>query len=128
MRCPWCGSANVDAEFVDIGVGFQQVTPYRCGDCDALQLGPDSDNATDIERRVAWYAPQQPLPFDLCPGVALMKADLERAREATRMAETEMAARKEEDRKRDEELTRLKARLAELGDRPTGLVALLEVD
>lgn len=128
MKCPWCGSANVDAEFVDIGVGLQQVTPYRCWDCDALQLGPHSDNATELERRVSWYAPQYPLPFDLCPGVAALEADLERAREATRIAEAELAARTEADRKLADEVASLRARLDELGDRPAVPVALLEVD
>lgn len=34
-RCPKCG-AEMDAEFVDIGIGFQQMTEARCvEDCDA---------------------------------------------------------------------------------------------
>lgn len=39
--CPWCGG-ETDAEFVDIGVGFQQVTPFVCVDCQAAQWYPDS--------------------------------------------------------------------------------------
>jgi hypothetical protein len=33
MTCPNCGGTNVEAEFVDIGVGSQQATPYGCLDC-----------------------------------------------------------------------------------------------
>lgn len=33
MRCPQCGG-ECEAEFVDIGVGMQQVTPYGCVDCE----------------------------------------------------------------------------------------------
>jgi hypothetical protein len=35
--CPFCGSPWVDAEFVDIGVGMQQVTGAICFDCEASQ-------------------------------------------------------------------------------------------
>src|SRR5262249_29704992 len=32
-RCPQCGGSNYDCEYVDIGVGMQQVTPRGCYDC-----------------------------------------------------------------------------------------------
>jgi len=31
--CLSCGSTDTEAEFVDIGVGSQQVTPYVCHAC-----------------------------------------------------------------------------------------------
>lgn len=34
--CPTCG-AKMDAEFVDIGIGFQQLTPYECGACEDVK-------------------------------------------------------------------------------------------
>jgi hypothetical protein len=37
--CPYCGE-ECEAEFVDIGVGMQQVTPYECHKCHAYQAGP----------------------------------------------------------------------------------------
>jgi len=55
--CPFCDSTRVDAEYVDIGVGFQQVTPYTCLDCDSQQMNPYHDNsrATEEERRFGWW-------------------------------------------------------------------------
>ncbi len=63
MTCPWCESENVDAEFVDVGVGGrgQQVTPYSCGDCGARQFGPQDHHLTlsdgvDLEEaRRHWF-------------------------------------------------------------------------
>ena len=54
--CPYCGG-ETDAEYVDIGVGEEQVTPFMCGSCLAMQLNPYHDNAkaTDEERRVGWW-------------------------------------------------------------------------
>jgi sarcosine oxidase delta subunit len=66
VRCPFCDSTRVDAEFVDVGVGMQQVTPYQCGDCLAQQFNPYSDNsaATDEERKVGWWKyPDTESPF-----------------------------------------------------------------
>lgn len=37
MNCPYCNTDSLDAEFVDIGVGRQQVTPYECSVCGAYQ-------------------------------------------------------------------------------------------
>lgn len=53
--CPYCGSKNVDADFVDIGVGFQRFGPYGCEDCYAFEMRGDDPAATDEERRVGWY-------------------------------------------------------------------------
>jgi len=58
MECPWCGSKSVSAEFVDIGVGYQQVTPYQCEDCWASQLNPyngDFERASAYERKIGWW-------------------------------------------------------------------------
>lgn len=46
MQCPICGGAMY-AEFVNIGVGYQQVTPRECGSCEYRE-GEDEDEA--IER------------------------------------------------------------------------------
>lgn len=57
-RCPYCG-AMCCADFVDIGVGFQQCGPYHCEACQASQIGPyDEDRPlTDREKETGWYAP-----------------------------------------------------------------------
>jgi hypothetical protein len=40
--CPECGCFAVWAEFVDVGVGFQQVTPEECSNCCwSAQYGAD---------------------------------------------------------------------------------------
>lgn len=45
MKCPWCKSARLDAHFVDVGVGMEQVSPYECFDCGARQISPyDKEN------------------------------------------------------------------------------------
>jgi hypothetical protein len=56
--CPWCSSTNLDAEFVDNGVGQQQVTPYLCGDCGSSEFYPDdhdSDKPTAGEKKRGWW-------------------------------------------------------------------------
>lgn len=61
MKCGWCGSENLTCEFVDIGVGQQQVTPYECISCGATEMSPDHfgnpDHEIDAEdKRRGWYA------------------------------------------------------------------------
>lgn len=55
--CPFCGSENIDADWVDIGVGMQQCAPYTCADCNAQQMNPYHDNkdATEEEKRCGWW-------------------------------------------------------------------------
>ncbi len=53
MECPYCKS-EMYCEFVDIGVGYQQVTPYSCYECFAqeisnYQLGKPGDKVPDAE-------------------------------------------------------------------------------
>ncbi len=36
MKCPECG-AECECEFVDIGVGMQQSSPYACTRCEWIQ-------------------------------------------------------------------------------------------
>lgn len=69
--CPFCGSTNIDCEYVDIGVGFQQVTPYFCSDCLAHQMNPPYDDYPDVtaeERATGWVrglsAEEIGLPID----------------------------------------------------------------
>ena len=62
-RCGWCGSAELDAEFVDVGVGARgvQVTPYNCGYCGAQELGAHSPHASQVlpeEARRGWLLPR----------------------------------------------------------------------
>lgn len=54
--CPFCNGPT-DAEFVDIGVGFQQVSPARCNDCGAVQFNPYDDElpASEEEHRAGWH-------------------------------------------------------------------------
>lgn len=53
--CPYCGE-RCEAEFIDNGIGMQQVTPYLCLCCGAFEIGPyDKCNASLKERRIGWY-------------------------------------------------------------------------
>ena len=57
-RCPYC-STICRADFVDIGVGFQQCGPFHCERCRASEIGPYDDprDLTERETRLGWYAP-----------------------------------------------------------------------
>lgn len=60
-KCPYCGSF-CDADFVDIGVGYQQCGPYHCLSCGASEIGPyDAERKLSAkEERCGWYGPDQP--------------------------------------------------------------------
>lgn len=51
MDCPQCGE-KCEADFVDIGVGEQQISPYYCPNCGWAQDSPKFDNEVDGERNV----------------------------------------------------------------------------
>jgi hypothetical protein len=53
-HCPWCMSTDLDADYVDIGVGMQRVTPYRCNNCNALEIGHWTSNDPD-EIACGWF-------------------------------------------------------------------------
>ena len=57
--CPYCGELTY-ADYVDIGVGMEQVSPYSCL-CGALQIGPyddiDPNRITKDELDKGWYKP-----------------------------------------------------------------------
>lgn len=38
MKCPCCDSNEVDAEYVDVGVGSVRCTPYQCYACGASEI------------------------------------------------------------------------------------------
>lgn len=69
-RCPYCGT-YCHADFVDIGVGYQQCGPYHCDACGAseiaLHLHPMDEWAklfSEMEIETGWYAPGSlPGPF-----------------------------------------------------------------
>lgn len=56
--CPYCG-AICRADFVDIGIGFQQCGPFHCDACLASEIGPyDAERPlSDEERKTGWYGP-----------------------------------------------------------------------
>lgn len=57
-RCPYC-KAICRADFVDVGVGFQQCGPYHCVECGASEIGPFDEERplTELEKDTGWYAP-----------------------------------------------------------------------
>jgi sarcosine oxidase delta subunit len=46
MNCPQCGE-KAEADFVNIGVGSQQISPYYCPNCGWAQDSPDYDSYVD---------------------------------------------------------------------------------
>lgn len=56
--CPYCGTI-CRADFVDIGVCFQQCGPFHCDNCFATQIGAyDAPRElTPEEEKSGWYAP-----------------------------------------------------------------------
>jgi len=56
--CPYC-QTPCRADFVDIGVGFQQCGPYHCDVCGASEIGPNDEKRplSDDEKRTGWYGP-----------------------------------------------------------------------
>ena len=60
-NCPYCG-AKCFADFVDIGVGYQQCGPYHCQRCGASEIGAHDDynGYTPRERDTGWYEPGKP--------------------------------------------------------------------
>lgn len=57
VYCPYCDTL-AHAEFVDTGVGMEQVTAYSCECCHAVEIGLyDMGDATAYEKRVGWYKP-----------------------------------------------------------------------
>lgn len=57
-KCPYCG-AICEADFVDIGVGYQQCGPYHCAKCGASEIGPYDDARPLHKEEIAkgWYSP-----------------------------------------------------------------------
>lgn len=55
--CPYCGTI-CRADFVDIGVGFQQCGPFHCEECRASEIGPYDKprKLTERETKTGWYA------------------------------------------------------------------------
>lgn len=63
VTCGWCGSIDTDAEFVDNGVGMQQVSAGMCNHCGAVQISPFNAeqhmHPEDVKR--GWYASEETL-------------------------------------------------------------------
>jgi hypothetical protein len=64
--CPYCGTL-CHADFVDIGIGYQQCGPYHCDNCKASEIGPEymsymdtPDRLTPEEMETGWYRPGSP--------------------------------------------------------------------
>lgn len=55
--CPYCGSTQIDAEYVDIGVGHQRVTPFYCYACAAEEMTTYYDDISLVELILGWYKP-----------------------------------------------------------------------
>ena len=58
--CRWCGS-DTEAEFVDVGVGYVQVTGAHCWECHAYEMGPYQTDGriTEVEMAALWTGPAE---------------------------------------------------------------------
>ena len=59
MECPYC-NGEAYAEFVDVGIGSVQVTPYQCQECGATQIGGYFEGKvylSDLEKKYGWFEP-----------------------------------------------------------------------
>lgn len=64
VPCPYC-EFPMDADYVDVGVGFVQCGPFCCDGCGASEIGPerykdcqdraDALNLDEDERRTGFY-------------------------------------------------------------------------
>lgn len=52
-KCPTCGSRVIEGEYVDIGVGMQQVSPDVCDYCDWIQPGCLDEKGGRLDQRNA---------------------------------------------------------------------------
>lgn len=69
-KCPYCNYECYSAEYVDVGVGMQQVSPHRCDQCGAIEMGAydkDLDSASKEEKKKGWYAPDPKLAAAVLP-------------------------------------------------------------
>lgn len=59
-NCRWCG-APTEAEFVDIGVGYQQVTGGICWGCNCIERGPYMNDGliSEVEQATMWSGPAE---------------------------------------------------------------------
>lgn len=59
--CPWC-TALAEAEFVDTGVGLQQMGPFYCASCGAQQFVSPEERASASfeEQQAGWWGPLPP--------------------------------------------------------------------
>ncbi|UPW35916.1 hypothetical protein QE320_gp138 [Pseudomonas phage EM] len=61
-NCRWCGE-KTDAEFVDVGIGWQQVTGGVCG-CGGYENGPYQNDGrlSEVEFATYWLGPFEDHP------------------------------------------------------------------
>ena len=52
--CPYC-NGYVECEYVDIGVGLQQSTPYQCVECQSAQMYSDSSEKKKYSEAERWF-------------------------------------------------------------------------
>ena len=61
-HCRWCNEVT-EAEFVDVGIGWQQVTGGRCR-CGGYESGPYQNDGmlTEVEFATYWLGPFEDHP------------------------------------------------------------------
>lgn len=61
--CRWCYHST-DAEYVDVGVGYVQVSGGQCWNCGAYEMGPYMTDGviTEVEMSTLWLGPDEDRP------------------------------------------------------------------
>lgn len=57
--CPYCGTKDCEADWVDVGIGLTQCGPYHCEACGAIEIGAYDKPSVldDKEKETGWYKP-----------------------------------------------------------------------
>lgn len=57
--CPYCHNDQCEADWVDVGIGLVQCSPFYCDNCGACEIGGYDEPAelTEEEKKFHWYQP-----------------------------------------------------------------------
>jgi hypothetical protein len=54
MECPFCKATVTEGEYIDNGVGMQQISPHYCEECEVIQMGFYDKPRDEDEKRTGW--------------------------------------------------------------------------
>lgn len=59
--CPYCNFDQCEADWVDVGIGLIQCSPFYCTECGACEIGcyDKLHELTEQEKKHHWYEPDR---------------------------------------------------------------------